>query len=87
MDAIGKISKFRSELMGIATIMILLGHSVFYGQGFVDYAIFQDLFTLGYSGVDIFLFLSGFGLVFSMKKIQGRNVYVSSEQSAAKGCQ
>lgn len=68
MDAIGKISKFRSELMGIATIMILLGHSVFYGQGFVDYGIFQDLFTLGYSGVDIFLFLSGFGLVFSMKK-------------------
>ena len=66
MDAIGKISKFRSELMGIATIMILLGHSVFYGQGFVDYGIFQDLFTLGYSGVDIFLFLSGFGLVFSM---------------------
>ena len=54
--------------MGIATIMILLGHSVFYGQGFVDYGIFQDLFTLGYSGVDIFLFLSGFGLVFSMKK-------------------
>ena len=51
MDAIGKISKFRSELMGIATIMILLGHSVFYGQGFVDYGIFQDLFTLGYSGV------------------------------------
>ena len=45
MDAIGKISKFRSELMGIATIMILLGHSVFYGQGFVDYGI-SKIFSL-----------------------------------------
>ena len=31
MDAIGKISKFRSELMGIATIMILYVSSVLYG--------------------------------------------------------
>lgn len=62
------ISSFRTEIMGVATLMILLGHSVFYGQGFVDYGFLQNLFTLGYSGVDIFLFLSGFGLVFSMKK-------------------
>ncbi len=56
------------ELMGIATIMILLGHSVFYGDNYVDYGFLNDFITLGYSGVDIFLFLSGFGLTHSIGK-------------------
>lgn len=62
------VSDNRAALMGIATIMILIGHSVFYGNGYVSYGFFNDIFTLGYSGVDIFLFLSGFGLYFSRSK-------------------
>ena len=61
--------------MGIATIMILLGHSVFYGDGFVNYGFLNDFITLGYSGVDIFLFLSGFGLVFSIQKNNKRTFW------------
>ena len=76
MDSVvNSISKFRTELMGVATLMILLGHSVFYGQGIVDYGLFQNIFTLGYCGVDIFLFLSGFGLIFSMKKNTKQEFY------------
>ena len=48
--------------------MILLGHTIFYSGGGISYGIFTDIVTLGYSGVDIFLLLSGFGLVFSIKK-------------------
>lgn len=69
------ISLYRTEIMGVATLMILLGHSVFYGQGFIDYGYFQDIFTLGYCGVDIFLFLSGFGLSYSMRKNDTRTFY------------
>lgn len=61
--------------MGIATIMILLGHSVFYGEGFVDYGLLHDFITLGYCGVDIFLFLSGFGLAFSIQKNNKRTFW------------
>ena len=56
---IKSVSKFRGELMGIATLMIFIGHSIFYRSD-VDYGIFQEIFRLGYFGVDIFIFLSGF---------------------------
>ena len=69
------IKKYRSEIMGIATIMILLGHSVFYGKGFVNYGFLNDFITLGYSGVDIFLFLSGFGLAFSIQNNNKRTFW------------
>lgn len=69
------ISLLRTEIMGVATLMILLGHSVFYGQGFINYGCLQDIFTLGYCGVDIFLFLSGFGLTFSMGKNDTKTFY------------
>lgn len=74
-NSILTISNYRAELMGIATIMILIGHSIFYGQGFIDYGYLQDIFTLGYSGVDIFLFLSGYGLVYSMQKNEVKDFY------------
>lgn len=69
------VSLYRAELMGIATIMILLGHSVFYGRGFIDYGLLQEVFTMGYGGVDIFLFLSGYGLVYSIRKNSVREFY------------
>lgn len=71
-----EIKKYRQELMGIATIMILLGHTVFYGSEYVDFGyILHDIVTLGYSGVDIFLFLSGFGLTFSIAKNSKMDFY------------
>ncbi len=62
------LCQYRNELMGIATIFILLGHTIFYSHGVISYGFLTDIITLGYSGVDIFLLLSGFGLVYSMKK-------------------
>lgn len=56
------VSKYRTELMGIATLWVLLFH---YGK--IGIPIIDSLSTLGYGGVDIFLFLSGIGLSFSIK--------------------
>lgn len=69
------IVKYRIELMGIATILITLGHTVFYGQGYVNYGLLQNFLIFGYSGVDIFLFLSGFGLTFSIRKNTRQEFY------------
>ena len=63
-----EIKNYRQELMGVATLMIYLGHTVFYGPEYVNYGFMNDVITLGYAGVDIFLFLSGFGLFFSISK-------------------
>lgn len=57
--------RYRTEIMGIAAIMIILGHTVYWG---IDYGLLTPLLILGYSGVDVFLFLSGFGLFYAMSK-------------------
>jgi peptidoglycan/LPS O-acetylase OafA/YrhL len=59
-----KISHFRTELMGFAIIWVILYHS---GIGI---PILDNLYRIGYGGVDIFFFLSGLGLYFSFKKEQ-----------------
>lgn len=64
------LSKYRNELMGIATLFVLFGHTIFYSHGVISYGFLTDLITLGYSGVDIFILLSGFGLVYSIQKKQ-----------------
>lgn len=70
------IKKYRQEVMGMATIMILMGHTVFYGPDYVHFGCLNDFITLGYSGVDIFLFLSGFGLFFSIEKNSRKVFYI-----------
>jgi peptidoglycan/LPS O-acetylase OafA/YrhL len=55
------ISKYRSELMGFAIIWVILYHS-----GNIPF--FNSVTSIGYGGVDIFLFLSGYGLFFSSMK-------------------
>lgn len=60
------ISKYRQELMGIATILILVCHSV--GNNVYIPFPLNKLFALGTCGVDIFFFLSGFGLYYSLQK-------------------
>ena len=57
------IKKYRSALMGIAMIWILLFHT--------SWNMIEPFYTVihkGYGGVDIFLFLSGFGIYYSLEK-------------------
>lgn len=64
-----KVSKYRNELFGVAAILVILVHSTHYdwcerGIGHILFKIFQQ----GSIGVDIFLFLAGVGLYYSLKK-------------------
>lgn len=58
-DFANNISKNRTFLMGIAMLLVLIYHALC-----VTYNPLREL-NIGYVGVDIFLFLSGFGLTFS----------------------
>lgn len=58
------ISRHRGELMGIATLAVVI-HHVYTG---LRVPLMPVVPYLGYSGVDIFLFLSGFGLCFGYGK-------------------
>lgn len=63
---LSEISKYRQELMGLATLLILICHSV--GNNVAIPFPLNKLFALGTCGVDIFFFLSGFGLYYSLQK-------------------
>ena len=56
------ISKYRTQLMGVATLLVILGHSA--GNGVVMPGWMESLCGLASVGVDIFLLVSGFGLWF-----------------------
>lgn len=59
-----QIEKFRSQIMGLATIGVLLVHSI----GIVDWhPLLRKIFGLGGTGVYIFVFLSAVGLYNSLK--------------------
>ena len=58
------ISASRVQLMGAFIIVIMLFHGSFDALGWVSY----PFRVYGHWGVDVFLFLSGFGLYFSLKK-------------------
>lgn len=53
-------SKYRTELMGIAAIIVILSH--IHDSGVVLWEPIRRLLSLGASGVELFLFVSGFGL-------------------------
>lgn len=55
------ISSSRTDLMGFAIICILIEHFQFFGL--FDYGDLSFFASLGSIGVDVFLFLSGFGLL------------------------
>lgn len=73
------LSKYRSELMGIAILWIMAFHMVELKHNKLPAAV-ADLYGLlfhGYLGVEIFLLLSGMGLYYSFKKnARIRNFYV-----------
>lgn len=56
------LSKYRSTLMGVAILWVMLYHIPAKG----GIPIITQILEVGYGGVDIFLFLSGFGLYFSL---------------------
>ena len=65
--SISKISEYRTELMGVATILIFVVHS--YDQGVVMPDYIRTLCAMGSLGVDIFLLVSGLGLWYSLTKL------------------
>ena len=56
------ISKYRTQLMGIAIIWIMLFHSHIHPTNII----LSTIKSMGYGGVDIFMFLSGFGIYYSL---------------------
>lgn len=65
------ISKYRTPIMGCAMIVVMLFHQPFISDSYVD-----GLFRLfGYWGVEIFLFVSGFGIVYSLQRNDVRTYY------------
>ena len=61
---LGLISKYRAELMGIATILIIICHMP--AHGVVMPSVVKSIVVHGGSGCDIFLFLSGLGMYRSL---------------------
>ena len=62
------ISQYRSHLMGISILMVLLCHARMEEVPLPN--IFLNLLGLGNKGVDIFFFLSGVGIFYSLEKRQ-----------------
>ena len=62
------IGKYRSALMGISMLMVFFYHARSEKLGFMPTGLLGSLFEEFNLGVDIFLFLSAFGLCFSLKK-------------------
>lgn len=60
---VANLARHRSPLMGLAIIWIFIFHSGPIGSDAYDS--FQEF---GFGGVDIFIFLSAFGLCFSLEK-------------------
>ena len=82
-DSLGTlISKYRSELMGLCIIWIILTHSgILAPENIILRAVWYLFVSLGGGfGVDIFLILSGFGLMFSglKREDKGQKESISS---------
>lgn len=61
-------SKYRTPLMGIAMIMVILYHQIGKPASFETINIINLVCSTFHGGTDIFIFFSGMGLYFSMKK-------------------
>lgn len=68
------ISKYRTRIMGCAMIAIMLFHQpFFYSNPLVDF-----FHLYGFWGVEVFLFVSGFGVVYSLRKNSLKQYYINS---------
>ncbi len=71
MEHRARVSRYRDELKGLAMLWIVWFHS-----GLMLPWHFDDARLLGYGGVDIFLFLMGMGLCYSLQKNAGLRRYL-----------
>jgi len=72
------ISKYRSELMGIAIIWVILYHLILAQNSPYSFGFLNTILGNGFGGVDIFLYLSGFGLVRSWNKcLQNNHIHTT----------
>ena len=70
MNGYERISKYKSHLMGLAILIVVYGHTLYYKSGLQNY---EDLhFTIWYTlgSVEMFMFVSGFGIFQSLRKNQ-----------------
>ena len=63
------LSQFRAAIMGISMVFVIMFH-----QGFISGLIPFFFHKTGYLGVDAFLFISGFGIYFSLNKNNTINI-------------
>lgn len=61
------ISKYRTQMLGIATLLIAISHMIYQNETV------SILASFGQIGVDIFLFLSGFGCFYSLFNDNNKN--------------
>lgn len=66
------ISKYRTHLMGIATLLVIFGHSA--GNGVIMPDWMESLCGLASVGVDIFLLVSGFGMWYSLNNLKAESL-------------
>lgn len=67
-ELFGHIGKYRSALMGFSMILVFLFHARSEKLDFMPTGLWGTVCKNGNLGVDIFLFLSAFGLCYSLKK-------------------
>lgn len=65
---LGHLSKYRMELMGKSALLILICHSIAYIEMPQE---LRYMISFGNIGVDLFLFLSGMGMWYSISKFKG----------------
>ena len=63
-----RISRYKAHLMGIAVMIVVYGHLLYYHSGLMNYEDlnFTEWYTLG--SVEMFMFISGFGIYQSLRK-------------------
>jgi len=62
------LSKYRTNIMGMAALWVMIFHSSIAGIDVKAAGVFSIIKNMGYIGVDIFIFLSGVGIYFSLEK-------------------
>ena len=69
------IGKYRSALMGLAMVLVFLYHAQSKKLGFMPTGVWGTVWDRFNLGVDAFLFLSAFGLCFSLRKNDLKTFY------------
>ena len=71
------IGKHRTALMGLSMILVFLHHARSEKLGFMPTGLWDDIFKHFNLSVDTFLFLSAFGLCYSLKKNTVKKFYLN----------